>query len=344
LGWKSPPSTSSLPPQDPAPLVEAAASGDGRAVAKLISLVESGPAAERAVVRLIFPRTGEARIVGITGAPGAGKSTLVDRLVALLRSRAERVAVVAVDPSSPFSGGALLGDRVRMQDHATDPGVFVRSMASRGQLGGLARATLGAVRVLDAAGWPWVLVETVGTGQVEVDVAHAADTTVVVVTPGWGDAIQTVKAGVLEIADVFVVNKADRPGTDETVRDLELALDLSQVGWRPPVVRTSAALGQGLEDLWEAVFRHQAFLAERGRLAARRSERLAAEVRRLVAEEGARAAAQRCHGPAFDALVTDVAERRLDPVAAADQLSGGVTGGAGGEAATSPIEEPHDRQ
>lgn len=268
-----------------------------------------------------FPRTGRARVLGVTGAPGAGKSTLVERLVADRRAAGDRVAVVAVDPSSPLTGGAVLGDRLRMQRHATDPGVYIRSMATRGHAGGLARATAGAVRVLDAAGWPLVIVETVGAGQVETDVASAADTTVVVVTPGWGDGIQAGKAGLLEVADVLVVNKADRPGADQTVRDLEASLDLSAGDWRPPVVTTVAPSGEGTAELEAAIEAHARHLGRDGRLAARRAGRVAAEVRRLVAEAAAGAAAARCEGPEFDALMADVAARRLDPLAAADRLA-----------------------
>jgi LAO/AO transport system kinase len=288
----------------------------------LISLVERGGPAETAVAAATFGPSGRAWVVGVTGPPGAGKSSLVDRVVALVRASGQTVAVVAVDPSSPLSGGAILGDRLRMQAHATDPGVFIRSMATRGQSGGLARATLGAVRVLDAAGWPWVVVETVGAGQVEVDVAQAADTTVVVVNPGWGDAVQAVKAGLLEVADVLVVNKADRPGADETVRDLELALDLAPEPppWRPPVVRTVATTGQGTDELWDALARHRAYLAADGRLAARRRSRLEAEVRRLVEQDGARAAWERCEGRPFTEVMDEVAARRLDPLSAAARL------------------------
>ena len=257
----------------------------------------------------------------MTGAPGAGKSSLVDCLVAARRVSGECVAVVAVDPSSPVSGGAVLGDRLRMQRHATDPGVFIRSMATRGQAGGLARATAGAVRVLDAAGWPLIVVETVGAGQVETDIASAADTTVVVVNPGWGDGIQAGKAGLLEVADVLVVNKADRPGTDQAVRDLELSRDLSTGPWRPPIVRTVATSGDGISDLWDAVEGHARHLAEAGNLAARRADRLGAEVCRLVTGAAAEAASARCTGPFFVSVLAEVVERRLDPLAAADRLA-----------------------
>ena len=274
------------------------------------------------MVAAAYPRTGQAWVVGVTGPPGAGKSSLVDRLVRLLRARDERVAVVAVDPSSPFSGGAILGDRLRMQDHVLDTGVYVRSMATRGQAGGLARATVGAIRVLDAAGWPWIVVETVGAGQVEIDVAEASDTTVVVVNPGWGDSVQAVKAGLLEIADVFVVNKADRPGADQTVRDLELTLDLAlePPPWRPPVVCTTATTGDGVDRLWDAVTSHRSFLDQDGRLAARRTARVATELRHLAEAAAIEAARRRATGATFEGLVSDVAARRLDPLTAADRL------------------------
>lgn len=225
----------------------------------MISLAERGalPAGQ-------IPTPHRAHVVGLTGAPGSGKSTLVDGLASRLRAAGERVAILAVDPTSPVSGGAVLGDRLRMQDHATDPGVFVRSMASRGALGGLAPGIGGAVRVLDATGWPWVVIETVGVGQVEVDVSGVADTTVVVVTPGWGDEVQTEKAGILEVADVLVVNKGDRPGADQAKADLDRMLDLAPRAegmWRPPVMMTVASVGHGVERLWAAVLDHRSFLA-----------------------------------------------------------------------------------
>jgi LAO/AO transport system kinase len=230
------------------------------------------------------------------------------------------VAVLAVDPSSPFTGGAILGDRVRMSDHVTDDGVFIRSMATRGHLGGLSLATLDAVRALDATGWPWVLIETVGVGQVEVEVAGAADTTVVVVNPGWGDAVQANKAGLLEIADVFVINKADRPGADDTRRDLERMLDLTAVAeWRPPVLATVALAGEGLGELWAAVRAHRAHLTSTAQLEARRAARVGDELVRIVAAlllERAEASG----GPRLDELAESVARRELDPWTAATQL------------------------
>src|SRR5204862_591162 len=230
-------------------------------MARLISVVEEGGDPARVVGGSMFPLAGKAYTVGMTGPPGAGKSTLTDRLIGRIRKDGDAVGVLAVDPTSPFSGGALLGDRVRMQDHATDPNVFIRSMAARGHLGGLALATREAIRVLDACGVPWVLVETVGVGQVEIEIASSADTTVVDVPPGSGDAVQASKAGLLEAADIFVVNKAYRPGAAETRRDLEFMLHLSSSddGWTPPIVSTVASAGEGIEELWSVVEGHRAF-------------------------------------------------------------------------------------
>jgi LAO/AO transport system kinase len=305
---------------EPQGLLDAARGGDRAALARLLSIVERGGADARALARVTHPLGGAAYTVGITGAPGAGKSTLTSALVARMREDDLRVAVLAVDPSSPFTGGAILGDRVRMQDHTGDGGVFIRSMATRGHLGGLALATLDAVRALDAAGWPWIVVETVGVGQVEVEVADAADTTVVVVNPGWGDAVQANKAGLLEIADVFVINKADRPGVDETRRDLERMLDLAdRRGWRPPVVATTATDGEGVADLWAAVAAHRDHQEAGGELERRRAARVAEEVTGILAvllHERARAVA----ADGLDALAADVAARRVDPWTAAERL------------------------
>src|SRR4051812_39081658 len=265
--------------RDPADLTEAARKGDRGALARLISYVEEGGNLAREVGSLTFPLAGNAYTIGITGPTGSGKSTLTERLISTVRAGGAEVGVLAVDPSSPFSGGAFLGDRVRMQSHATDEGVFIRSMATRGHLGGLSLAAPEAIRVLDAAGLPWVLVETVGVGQVEVEIAGAADTTVVVVNPGWGDSVQANKAGLLEIADVFVINKADRPGAAEARRDLDQMLDLSAPkDWRPPIVPTTAANGDGIDELWDAVAKHRAHLEETGSLVERRAQRLSDEV------------------------------------------------------------------
>ena len=312
---------------DPAELFAAARAGGRSAVARLLSLIERGGEAARAVGRLAHPDSGHAYTVGLTGAPGAGKSTLTSALIGHLRSLGEEVAVLAIDPSSPFTGGAILGDRVRMQDHATDPGVFIRSMATRGHLGGLALATPEAVRLLDALGRRWVLIETVGVGQVEVEVAGKADTTVVVVNPGWGDSVQANKAGLMEIADVFVINKADRKGADATRADLEQMLDLSDLptdAWRPPIVATVATEGTGADDVWEAVLTHRAHAEQSGDLARRRAFRAAEELRQIVAHRLGERARRLCTGERWDAIVADVHAQHRDPYSAADEMLAAV--------------------
>jgi LAO/AO transport system kinase len=309
--------------RDPAELFEAALGGDRAAVARLLSLVERGGPDGRAVTRLAHPRSGQAYTVGLTGAPGAGKSTLTSATIRHLRSLDLEVAVLAIDPSSPFTGGAILGDRVRMQDHATDPGVFIRSMATRGHLGGLSLATPEAVRVLDAIGRRWILVETVGVGQVEVEIAGKADTTVVVVNPGWGDSVQANKAGLMEIADVFVINKSDRAGADQTRRDLEGMLDLSDLphdAWRPPIVATVGTTGEGVTELWDAVLAHREHATASGELARRRAFRLREELREIVAERLRERARELCTGDRWDQLVDGVASRSVDPWSAADEM------------------------
>lgn len=307
----------------PKDLLDAARAGDRAALARLLSALERGGDEAREVVRLAHPLGGSAYTVGLTGAPGAGKSTLTNALVARMRADEVPVAVLAVDPTSPFSGGAILGDRVRMQDHVTDAGVFIRSMATRGQLGGLSLASRDALRVLDAAGWPWILVETVGVGQVEVEVAGAADSTVVVVNPGWGDAIQANKAGLLEVADVFVVNKADRAGADQTRTDLEQMLDLSDLppdAWRPPIVATVASEGKGADELWDAVLAHRAHAEQSGELARRRAFRAAEELRQIVAHRLGERARELCTGERWDAIVAAVRSQERDPYSAADEM------------------------
>jgi LAO/AO transport system kinase len=284
-------------------------------------MVERGGDEAHDVGRLAFPRSGTAYTVGITGSPGAGKSTLTAGLVRLVRQAGEEVAVLAVDPSSPFTGGAILGDRVRMQDHTLDSGVFIRSMATRGHVGGLALATPEAIRVLDAAGFSWVLVETVGVGQVEVEVAGATDTTMVVVNPGWGDAVQANKAGLLEVADVFVVNKADRPGVEETRRDLEQMLDLSaERPWRPPVVACVAVQDRHVDDVWSAVLAHRQHLVSTGALEVRRADRTRAELRDVVAGQLTRRALAAFEAGDQADIEAAVLDRRLDPYTAAAEI------------------------
>ncbi len=306
--------------------LQAAREGDRRELARLLSSIERGDEAAHALNRVVFAQTGAAYTVGLTGAPGAGKSTLTSAAVAAARARGERVAVLAIDPSSPFSGGALLGDRTRMNEHALDDGVFIRSMATRGHLGGLALATREAIRLLDAVGFPWVLVETVGVGQVEVEVAGAADTTVVVVNPGWGDSVQANKAGLMEVADVFVVNKADRSGASQTVHDLESMLDLTRGsgadGWRAPIVSTVGTTGEGADAFWDAVGEHRAHLTATGALERRRQQRLREELA-LVVEQRIRAEADaRLGAAARDDIERDLLAGRLDPWSAADRILG----------------------
>jgi LAO/AO transport system kinase len=302
-------------------LLVAAQRGDRAALARMLSVVERGGDEARLLGRLTHGLGTDAYTVGITGAPGSGKSTLTSALVDVVRQRGERIAVLAIDPSSPFTGGAILGDRVRMGDHALDDGVFIRSMATRGHLGGLAVAAPEAVRVLTAAGFAWVVLETVGVGQVEVEVVGQSDTTVVVVNPGWGDAVQANKAGLMEIADVFVVNKADRPGGDETVRDLERMMDMAgSRPWRPPVVRTVATSGHGAADVWQAVGEHRSHLGAGGGLDDRRRRRAAEEITRLVAARLLAQARARTEGPRAAELAAAVARGDTDPWSAADEL------------------------
>jgi len=302
-------------------LLARARDGDRSALARLLSVVERGGEPAREVGRLAHQASGGAHTIGMTGPPGAGKSTLTSALVRTIRADGHRVAVLAVDPSSPFTGGAILGDRVRMGDHALDDDVFIRSMASRGHLGGLSLAAPEAVRVLDAAGFAFVVVETVGVGQVEVEVAGETDTTVVVVNPGWGDAVQANKAGLLEVADVFCVNKADRPGAAEARRDLEQMLDMTAGrDWRPPVVDTVATDGTGVDELWAAIRSHQDDAATSGRLEQERAERVKVEVRRILARRLLEAAEARAEGDGFDALCAGIVAGELDPWEAVDQL------------------------
>lgn len=310
-------------------LVARAERGEPRAVARLISLVEDASPQLREVMAAIAPRTGKAIVVGITGSPGVGKSTSTSALVSAYRRRGLRVGVLAVDPSSPFSGGALLGDRVRMQDHATDSGVFIRSMASRGHLGGLSWATPQALRVLDAAGCEVILIETVGVGQSEVEVASTADTTLVLLAPGAGDGIQAAKAGILEVADVFVVNKADRDGADQVTRDLRYMLslgDASEGSWRTPILQTVASKGQGVDEVVDAIEAHRAWLTQTGKLDERRRARAAAEVEAIALTE-LRERIGDVHGSAaLPALAARVVAGELDPYTAADELVAEVTG------------------
>ncbi|MEK9723311.1 MAG: methylmalonyl Co-A mutase-associated GTPase MeaB [Rhodospirillaceae bacterium] len=308
----------------PEDLIAGVFAGETRAVARMMSAAEAGKPADRAAMAEIYRRAGRAHLVGLTGVPGSGKSTLVAALTRAFRAQDRKVGIVAVDPSSPFSGGAILGDRIRMTDLATDPGVFIRSLATRGALGGLARASLDTADILDAAGFDLVLIETVGVGQDEVDIASAAHTVIVVSAPGLGDDVQAIKAGVLEIADIHVVSKSDRPDADKTVADLKAMLGLGLTGrdrrgWKVPVIRTSAETGQGIDELAAAVADHAAHLEASGEIDERR--RLIAEMRVLKTAEDllrARVDAER-HGRLREVL-EEAADRRIAPHAAARKL------------------------
>jgi LAO/AO transport system kinase len=301
-------------------LVAGVLSGDPRSIARAISMVEDGAEGLEELSKGLFPHTGRAWTIGLTGSPGVGKSTLAGQLVHEARRRDQTVAVLAIDPTSPFTGGALLGDRVRMQAHATDPAVFIRSMATRGHLGGMALAAPEAVRILDAAGRDRILVETVGVGQAEVDVAAATDTTLVVVAPGWGDQVQVAKAGILEIADVFVVNKSDREGVEAAMRDLRQMIHMgAETPWTPPIVKTSSTEADGIGELWDAIEEHRTYLETSGELDRTRRARLLHEVETLTAER-LRAGARELLASDV-ALANDLSERRVDPYRAAAILA-----------------------
>lgn len=302
-------------------LVAAALAGNRYALARLISLVEDNRPGARAALAAVYPHTGQAHVVGVTGAPGSGKSTLVNELAKLLRAQDTTVGVVAVDPSSPFTGGAMLGDRIRMRDLAGDPGVFIRSMATRGSLGGLARATSDAVKVLDAAGFAVVLVETVGAGQSEVDIARTAHTTVVVEAPGMGDEVQALKAGLMEIADVLVVNKADRPGAANAARALELVIDRNKPSsdgqgddgvWRPPILQTIALDGTGVQEVLQAIVAHREHLHTSGQWASRERARVETEMLNVLRQELLGRVLARLGGDQTEAWVERIAAREVD--------------------------------
>lgn len=302
-------------------LVVRARRGEPRAVARLISLVEDQSALLRDVAAELAPYAGRAHIVGLTGSPGVGKSTTTSALVTAYRRQGKRVGVLAVDPSSPFSGGALLGDRVRMQEHALDPEVYIRSMASRGHLGGLAWTTPQALRVLDGAGCDVILVETVGVGQSEVEVVGVADTVVVLLAPGMGDGIQAAKAGILEVGDVFAVNKADRDGADATARELRHMIGLGERpagGWRPPVLKTVASRGEGIDELVEAIDKHRQWAAESGAGVVRRQQRAGSEIEALALAQIRRQ--MESDESLLQVLAADVAAGLRDPYSAADEL------------------------
>ena len=322
-GNSAPAGGTGRPAGDDAELVARAHDGEPRALARLVSLIEDDSPRVRALMRELAPRAGGARVIGLTGPPGAGKSTVTSALVKAYRNQGQRVAVLAIDPSSPFTGGALLGDRIRMQEHATDPDVFIRSMASRGHLGGLAVATPQVIRALDAARFGVILIETVGVGQIEVEIAATADSVVVLVVPGMGDAVQAAKAGILEIADVFAVNKADRPQAQETIRDLRTMIALAQHGpddWKPPIVSTVATTGEGIGELVDRLDGHWTWLESSGERDRRRTARAREEVAALALGRLRRSMSQLPGEAALDPLAARVARGELDPYRAADEL------------------------
>lgn len=312
-------------------IIEGILNGDRRMVARAISLIEDEDSEKEAILSAIYPYTGKAYCLGITGAPGAGKSSLVDRLLLLLRQQGLRVGVIAIDPTSPFTGGAILGDRIRMQEHALDRGVFIRSMGTRGSLGGLSRATKDAVQILDAFGKDVVIIETVGVGQSEVDIIKYADTTLVVLTPASGDSVQTIKAGIMEITDIFVVNKADIPGADRTVSEVSMMLDLGGRArpWRPPIVRTNTLDGNGVGELHQAVINHREYLAESGQMDKARKDRIRRDIIDLIEYKVKSTIWKQVSGSEeFESLVRKIMSRETDPYAAAAQILGSINLGS----------------
>jgi LAO/AO transport system kinase len=306
-------------------ITERLLAGDRRALARVVTLIENNAPEARDILAQLHLHGGRAHVIGITGSPGAGKSTLVTQLVRELRRRDQRVGVVAVDPSSPFSGGAILGDRIRMQELAGDPNVFIRSMASRGSLGGLAISTRDVVRALDAAGFDTIVIETVGAGQAEVEIVRAAQSVIVVAVPGMGDDIQAIKAGILEIADIFVVNKADRPGADQTAAELRMLLSLDERrkerAWRPPILKTIASSGEGVPALAEALAEHATFLRASGQLVSRGSRQARSEVIALLHQALLERLEATVPSDEWDRLIADIVERRKDPYAVAALLA-----------------------
>ncbi len=304
-------------------LVKELLSGSRLALARAITAVENEYDNAVEIMQAIYPHTGKARILGVTGAPGAGKSTLTDKLVKYYRGQGKRVGIVAIDPTSPFSGGAILGDRIRMNDLTLDEGVFIRSMGTRGSLGGLSKKTTDAVKLMDAFGMDLILVETVGVGQSEVDIVKNADTTLIVLVPGLGDDIQAIKAGILEIGDVFAINKADRDGCDKLNIEIEMMLDLDskKVAWRPPIKRTIASKNEGIPELVESIEEHFEYLEDSGELETRRAARTRNEIASMVQEQVGRYVMQKItHDGEFDAMVQDVHERKTDPYSVVNSI------------------------
>jgi LAO/AO transport system kinase len=303
-------------------LVKRLYNGDKRACARIISLVENKDSKAYKILKEIYPKSGNAYVIGVTGPPGAGKSTLTDRLVKLLRQQELKIGVIAVDPTSPFTGGSILGDRIRMSDLSKDPGVFIRSMGTRGHLGGLSSATSAAVTILDVYGCDYIFIETVGVGQSEVDIVKSSDTTLMMMVPGLGDDIQAIKAGIMEIGDVFAVNKADRDGAKRTARELEMMLDFAERDWRPPVKLVSALNNEGVEELLEELQKHKNYLIDNDLLGLERKENIKQEILNLVKEKTLNTLFDNAHNEDFlEQLSQLVVERKEDPYSAMEQLS-----------------------
>ncbi|WP_027363677.1 methylmalonyl Co-A mutase-associated GTPase MeaB [Desulfotruncus alcoholivorax] len=305
-----------------------------RALARLISLLENEDPQHEEILKKIFQQTGRAYVIGFTGSPGAGKSSLVDQIVKKIRQQQQTVGIIAVDPTSPFTGGALLGDRIRMQEHALDKGVFIRSMGTRGSLGGLAKTTKDVVKVMDAFGFDWVIIETVGVGQAEYDIIHVADTTIVVLTPGAGDSIQTIKAGIMEIADVFAINKCDLPGADRVAAEVEIMLDhqCDQNKWRPPVKLVSSLTGQGIDDLLKSIKEHRSYLEVNNLINKKRAERTKAETLDIVNYKWQNKVYKQLSLPGkVNDLLEQVTQKQIDPYTAAYSILDYVAKKATGE-------------
>jgi LAO/AO transport system kinase len=309
--------------------IKKALKGDPRAIARLISLVESESTFAHEIMKAIYPHTGKAHLIGVTGAPGAGKSTLVDKIISRYKELGKSVGIIAVDPSSPFSGGAILGDRLRMQQHALDPSVFIRSMGTRGSLGGLSRAAYEAALILDACGKDIVIIETAGVGQTEIDIVRIADTVILLLVPGMGDDVQIMKAGIMEIADIFVVNKADREGADKIVAEVNLMLDIAgERPWRPPVLKAIAESGQGIDDIIRAVEEHRLYLQKSEEGKKRRSSRIRHEVEEILRRDIARVVEKQWKERSSNDLIEALASRRSDPYTEAGKLLEGILGAA----------------